>query len=86
MGFGKECYDRLVMSAMGKGMESGEPAVYLLSQDAGMVFSSIINILGKRTTPKRRHSTSEHKMSHSNSQGNTKTAFLFKKALKADMT
>ena len=86
MVFGKECYDRLVMSAIGKGMESGGPVVCLLPLDPGMVLSSTTSVLGKRRTSWRRHSTSEHNTSHSISHGYAKIAFRFKKALKTDMT
>lgn len=47
MFFGKQCYDRLVMSAIGRGVEGcGEIAEYLPFLDTHIVFS-IIGVLGK---------------------------------------
>lgn len=59
MAYGKACCDRLVMSAIGRGVESGGTAVCLPFLDPDMLSPSNTGVPGKKRVSRRRHDMSD---------------------------
>lgn len=59
MAYGKVCCDQLVMSATGRGVESGGTAVCLPFLDPDMFFPSNTGVPGKKKVSRRRHNMSD---------------------------